>query len=58
MNEDLKQALVEYILTVRFLGWDAGEDFIAIHEEAFLDFRRWAYAVAIMIRVDEILMAQ
>jgi|KBSSwiStaDraftv2_1062776.scaffolds.fasta_scaffold07587_11 hypothetical protein len=58
MNEDLKQALVEYILTVRFLGWETGENFIAVQEEVYTDFRRWAYATAIMIRIDEILMAQ
>lgn len=58
MDEDLKQALVEYILTVRFLGWESGENFIAVQEEEYTDFRRWAYATAILIRINEIMMAQ
>jgi len=58
MNEDLKRALTEYILTVRTCGWEAGEEFILVHEEGFQDFRRWAYALAIVVRAREILMAQ
>lgn len=58
MNDDLKQALTEYILTVKACGWEAGEELIAVHEEAVPDFRRWAYALAIVVRVNEILMAQ
>jgi hypothetical protein len=57
MNDDLRQALEEYILTVRTCGWEAGEEYIKVQNQEFPDFWRWAYALAIVVRVREILMA-
>jgi hypothetical protein len=55
MDEDLKQVLTEYALTIRTCGWEAGEEFIAVYEEEYPDFRRWAYALAIVLRIRELL---
>lgn len=55
MDEDLKQALIEYALTVRACGWQAGEEFISVYQEEYPDFRRWAYALVIVLRIRELL---
>lgn len=54
MDEDLKQALEEYALTIRNCGWEAGEELIAVHEVEWPEFRRWAYALAILLRIREL----
>lgn len=55
MNESLKAALRAYARTILQDGWDAGEQVIKQHELAFKDFRRWAYALGILLRAREIL---
>ena len=54
-REELVQALAEYGRTIREGGWKAGEPVIARHERMLPDFRRWANALGIMLRAEEIL---
>lgn len=49
------QALAEYGRTIQANGWKAGEPVIEKHEKSFQDFRRWARALGIMLRADELL---
>lgn len=58
MNDEMKQALEEYALTIKTFGWQAGEELIVVYEEAFQDFRRWAYALAIVLRIKELCETQ
>lgn len=55
MNELMKKALVEYGRTIRERGWKEGEPLIDALEKQFPDFRRWATALAIMLRTRELL---
>lgn len=57
MDWRMKQTLVEYAVTIQDHGWEAGEEFITVQEREIRDFRRWAYALAIVLRAREILMA-
>ncbi len=55
MEALLKTALAEYGSTIKEKGSRAGEPIIKKWEKKFQDFRRWAYAVGIMLRCDELL---
>jgi hypothetical protein len=55
MEAKMKVALVEYGEAIRGGGWGAGERLIVDGERRFRDFRRWAYALGIMLRANEIL---
>lgn len=55
MKEEMIQALAEYGKTIKKHGWKAGEPTIQAGEKKFPDFRRWAHALAIMLRAEEIL---
>ena len=50
-------ALAEYGRTIRRDGWRAGEAIIEKYELEIPEFRRWAYALGIMLRADELLAA-
>ena len=54
MDEKLKKALLEYALKIKESGWKAGEAIIQKHY-SIKNFRKWAYAVGIMTRAQEIL---
>lgn len=54
-REKLIQALAEYGQTIRKDGWTAGEPIIERHERKIPEFRRWAYALGIVLRVEELL---
>lgn len=55
MTKALKQELARYGRTIKKDGWQAGEPLIASGEKRFKDFRKWAAALAIMLRAQEIL---
>lgn len=54
-REELVQALTEYGQAIRKDGWAAGEPIIEQHERKIPEFRRWAYALGIMLRAEELL---
>lgn len=54
-REKLTQALKEYGRVIRRDGWRAGEPIIARYERSVPDFRRWAHALGIVLRAEEIL---
>lgn len=51
----LIEALTVYGEAVRRDGWDAGEAVILAFEPKLEEFRRWAWALAILLRCREIL---
>ena len=53
----LIQALKEYGHAIQRDGWRAGESIIVRYELVVPDFRRWAYALGIMLRAEELLAA-
>ena len=53
--ERLKAALAHYGQTIQSKGWRAGEPIIRHYERELHDFRRWAHALGIMLRAEEIL---
>lgn len=55
MEEAMKGALVEYGRKIRSEGWEAGEPLIEKHSSRFRDFRKWAHALGIMLRAQELL---
>lgn len=55
MKEELIQALAQYGRAIRKDGWKAGEPLIEKYEKRFKDFKRWAYALGIMLRANELL---
>lgn len=55
MKKALIQALAQYGRTIRKDGWKAGEPLIAKNEKRFKDFKRWAYALSIVLRANELL---
>lgn len=57
MTDEMMKALVEYGRTIRECGWKEGEPLIDAGEKEFTDFRRWATALGIMLRAQEILDA-
>lgn len=55
MKSSMKEALLEYGRRIQKDGWKSGEIIIQRNEGRFRDFRRWAYALGIMLRADELL---
>jgi hypothetical protein len=55
MDERMKAALNEYGDTILAHGWKAGEALIAKYSEQYADFPKWAKAMAILLRVEEVL---
>lgn len=55
MDEDMKNELARYGEAIRRDGWQIGEPMIWEAEKRWPDFRRWAHALAIMLRAEEIL---
>lgn len=54
-REELVHAIAEYGRTIQKDGWQAGEAVILRYEPGISDFRRWAYALGIMLRAEELL---
>lgn len=52
---ELIRALTEYGRTIKRDGWRVGEPLIDRCEKTIPDFRRWAYALGIMLRAEELL---
>lgn len=50
----MKWALNEYADKILAEGHAAGEPIIVKYEEQYADFRRWANAMALMLRVREL----
>ena len=55
MTPKMKRALAEYGTAIKADGWDAGEKLIGKYDKEFPEFRKWAYALGIMLRAKEIL---
>ena len=55
MNEEMREALAEYGATIKCSGWKAGDALIEAGEKKWPEFRRWAYALGIVLRANEIL---
>lgn len=49
------EGLVEYGRTIREKGWEAGEPLIQRHSREWKDFRKWAFALGIVLRAKELL---
>ena len=58
MNKAMIAALAEYGKAVLAKGWKAGEPIIRKHLEAFPDFDKFAMAMRLMMRADELLDEQ
>lgn len=54
-RNELIQALTEYGQAIQRDGWKAGESIIERHERKIPEFRRWAYALGIVLRAEELL---
>lgn len=54
-NPRLAKALMVYGATIKAEGWEAGEPVIAKFSEEFMDFREMAWAVAVVLRAEEII---
>lgn len=57
MDAAFHQALKEYGRIIKASGWRAGEPFIEKNERKFKDFRKWARALAVILRTIELLKA-
>ncbi len=55
MDEKMKRELVKYGKMILADGWGAGEAVIQGSESRFSEFRKWAYALGVMLRAREIL---
>lgn len=55
MDERMRAALVEYGRTIKDNGWKAGEPVIEKYSARFSDFKKWARALAMMLRTKELL---
>lgn len=55
MDDQMKAALSEYGRTIKGHGWDSGEPLIARGEARWPEFRKWAYALGVMLRAEELL---
>jgi hypothetical protein len=55
MKDELIRALTEYGRAIKRGGWRAGEPLISQYERTIPDFRRWARALGIMLRAEELL---
>lgn len=53
MNKRMRAALLEYAEVILAQGWEAGEALIEKYAEQYSDFRKWANAVALMLRAEE-----
>lgn len=51
----MKAALADYGQKIKRDGWEAGENLITKGEKQWKDFRKWAYALGIMLRAEELL---
>lgn len=54
-RKELVQALAEYGQVIQRDSWAAGEPVIERYERKIPEFRRWAYALGIMLRAKELL---
>jgi hypothetical protein len=54
-REELVRAMAEYGRKIEADGWAAGELVIQKYESRIPHFRRWAYALGIMLRAEELL---
>ena len=54
-REELILAVSEYGKAIQENGWMAGEATIERYERRIPDFRKWAYALGIMLRAEELL---
>lgn len=57
MEKAMQEALQEYGRTIRKSGWKAGEPLIRMNAKRFKDFKKWARALAMMLRATELLKA-
>ena len=55
MDKAMHDALAQYGETIQAYGWAAGEPLIAAGELRFKEFRNWTYALAIVLRTEELL---
>lgn len=55
MDEEMRNDLARYGRAILKDGWKIGEPMILEAEKRWPDFRRWAYALGIMLRAEEIL---
>jgi hypothetical protein len=55
MDEEMKSELVEYGRSLSKNGWQIAEPMIWKAEKRWPDFTRWAYALGILLRAEEIL---
>lgn len=55
MDAKLREALAHYGEIIRKNGWHAGEKLIKKYEKDLTDFRKWAYALGITLRANEVL---
>lgn len=54
MSNEMRKALAHYGAEIKHKGWKAGEPLIEKYENRFPGFRKWAYALGIMLRAREI----
>lgn len=54
-REELIRALAEYGRTIQGDGWKAGEPVIDRYANVIPEFRRWAHALGIALRAEELL---
>ncbi len=54
-KERLAADLARYGRIITRRGWEAGEAFVRRAEKRHQDFRRWATALAILLRAEELL---
>lgn len=55
MSAGMRTALEEYGATIQEHGWEAGEALIEKYSEQYRDFERWARALSIVLRTNELL---
>lgn len=54
MDRATKAALVEYGRVIKKSGWKAGEPLIKKYEKLHPDFKKWAHAIGIFLRAEEL----
>ena len=57
MDKEMREALAQYGAAIKRDGWKAGEPLIEAGEKRWPEFKKWAYALGIMLRAKEILEA-
>lgn len=55
MAPAMERALIRYGRTIKKSGWRAGEPLIEKYNKIFPEFKKWAYALGILLRVTELL---